>query len=164
MLWVLIRIRRFYWAPTTKVFMMNWPKLSFNYHQIPTFIYCLDPKFWDTRILCCNLPIVQPKRPNLRVLCQNDANGTANSEDPDQILPIGAVWSGSALFAQTYLSKNLGSLQYSSLSDAWNFRNFTTHLFIFIQGIDNKFHHSVDLCLECMFLRLVAELLHLSYI
>ena len=29
-----------------------------------------------------------------------DAAGTANSVDP------GAVWSGSALFAQTYLSEN----------------------------------------------------------
>ena len=36
-----------------------------------------------------------------------DADGTANSVDP---APLGAVWSGSALFAQTYLSENLGSL------------------------------------------------------
>ena len=27
---------------------------------------------------------------------------------------LGAVWSGSALFAQTYLSENLGSLRYHS--------------------------------------------------
>ena len=26
--------------------------------------------------------------------------------------PLGAVWSGSALFAQAYLSENLGSLRY----------------------------------------------------
>ena len=50
--------------------------------------------------------------PNLRVFRQKDANGIANSEDPDQTAPLGAVWSGSALFAQTYLSKNLGSLRY----------------------------------------------------
>ena len=31
------------------------------------------------------------QRPNLRVLCQNDANGIANSEDPDQTAPVGAV-------------------------------------------------------------------------
>ena len=36
-----------------------------------------------------------------------DAARIANSVDPD---PVGAVWSGSALFAQTYLSENLGSL------------------------------------------------------
>ena len=35
----------------------------------------------------------------------------ANSVDPDQTAPLGAVWSGSALFAQTYLSENLGSLK-----------------------------------------------------
>ena len=42
----------------------------------------------------------------------NDADGMANSVDPDQTAPLGAVWSGSALFAQTYLSENLGSLRY----------------------------------------------------
>ena len=41
-----------------------------------------------------------------------DAAGIANSVDPDQTAPLGAVWSGSALFAQTYLSENLGSLRY----------------------------------------------------
>ena len=42
-----------------------------------------------------------------------DADGMANSEDPDQTAPLGAVWSGSTLFAQAYMyqSKNLGSLQ-----------------------------------------------------
>ena len=40
----------------------------------------------------------------------NDADGMANSVDPDQT-PLGAVWSGSALFAQAYLSENLGSLR-----------------------------------------------------
>ena len=42
----------------------------------------------------------------------NDADGMANSVDPDQTAPLGAVWSGSALFAQAYLSENLGSLLY----------------------------------------------------
>ena len=40
-----------------------------------------------------------------------DAAGIANSVDPDQTAPLVAVWSGSALFAQTYLSENLGSLR-----------------------------------------------------
>ena len=43
----------------------------------------------------------------------NDADGMANSADPDQTAPLGAVLSGSALFAQTCLSENLGSLQYA---------------------------------------------------
>ena len=50
----------------------------------------------------------------------NDADGMANSVDLDQTAPLGAVWSGSALFAvwsgsalfaQAYLSENLGSLR-----------------------------------------------------
>ena len=41
-----------------------------------------------------------------------DAAGIANSVDPDQTAPLGVVWSGSALFAQTYLSENLGPLWY----------------------------------------------------
>ena len=40
-----------------------------------------------------------------------DAAGIANSVDPDQTAPLGAVWSGFALFAQTYLFENLGSIQ-----------------------------------------------------
>ena len=41
----------------------------------------------------------------------NIADSIANSVDPDQTAPLGAVWSGSTLFAQTYLSENLGSLR-----------------------------------------------------
>ena len=36
-----------------------------------------------------------------------DAEGIANSVNPDQTAPRGAVWSGSALFAQICLSENL---------------------------------------------------------
>ena len=36
-----------------------------------------------------------------------------NNADPDQTpAPLGAVWSGTALFAKTCLSEILGSLQY----------------------------------------------------
>ena len=38
-------------------------------------------------------------------MCLKDADGIANSVDSN---PLGAVWSGSALFVQTYLSENLG--------------------------------------------------------
>ena len=40
-----------------------------------------------------------------------DAEGIANSVDPDQTASLGAVRSGSALFAQTCLSENLGKLR-----------------------------------------------------
>ena len=49
------------------------------------------PKFSDARKICCNLPKIQTKSPNLRVFRQKDANGIANSEDPDQTAPLGAV-------------------------------------------------------------------------
>ena len=39
----------------------------------------------------------------------NDTDGMANSVDPDHTAPRGR--SGSALFAQAYLSENLGSLR-----------------------------------------------------
>ena len=45
-------------------------------------------------------------------MCPEDVDGMANSADPDQTAPLGAVWSGSTLFAQTYLSENLGTIQY----------------------------------------------------
>ena len=78
-----------------------------DYHKVT--------KFPDARKLCCNLPKIQTKSPNFRVFRQKDANGIANSEDPDQTAPapLGAVRSGSALFARIYLSKNLGSLRYT---------------------------------------------------
>ena len=46
-----------------------------------------------------------------RLLSSNDADELANSVDPDQTAPLGAVWSGSSLFAQAYLSENLESLR-----------------------------------------------------
>ena len=45
------------------------------------------PKFSDARKLCCNLPKIQTMRPNLSVFHLKDANGIANSEDPDQTAP-----------------------------------------------------------------------------
>ena len=49
------------------------------------------PKFSDATKLCCNLSKIQIKRLNLRGFPQKDANGIANSEDPDQTAPLGAV-------------------------------------------------------------------------
>ena len=44
-------------------------------------------------------------------MCLKDVDGIANSVDPDQTAPLGAVWTGSTLFARTYLSENLGTLR-----------------------------------------------------
>ena len=62
-----------------------------------------------------------------RVIGPKDADGMANSVDPDQtaplgahlMTPLGAVWSGSALFAQTCRYENLQSLRYKSLMVMW---------------------------------------------
>ena len=54
-------------------------------------MYRKVPKFSDARNLCCNLPKIQTKRLKLKVFCNKYANGIANSEDPDQTAPLGAV-------------------------------------------------------------------------
>ena len=74
-------------------------------------VYRNDPKFSDTQKICCNHSKIWIMWLCHRVMSLNDADGMANSEDPDQTAPLGAVWSGSALFAQSYLSENLGSLR-----------------------------------------------------
>ena len=45
-------------------------------------------KFLDARKLCCNQPKIDTTGASLRVLHQKDANGKANSEDPDQTAPL----------------------------------------------------------------------------
>ena len=55
-----------------------------------------------------------------RVVSPKDADWMANSVDPDQTAPRGAVWSGSTLFAYAYLSENLGSLRYSKNPKFWD--------------------------------------------
>ena len=49
------------------------------------------PKFSDTRNFCGKLPKIQTKMPNLRLFCRNRTKGIANSGDPDQTAPLGAV-------------------------------------------------------------------------
>ena len=51
-----------------------------------------------------------------RVMSPSDADGMAHSVDPDQTAALGAVWSGSALFAQAYPSENLGYLRWDIIS------------------------------------------------
>ena len=49
------------------------------------------PEFSDAKKLCCNLPKIRTKMPNQREFHQKGANGIANSEDPDETAPLGAV-------------------------------------------------------------------------
>ena len=87
--------------------------------------YPKTPKYSDTRKHCCNHPKILTKWLYHRVLHPKDADGMANSVDPDQTAPLGAVWSGSTLFAQACLSENLGSLRY--LLGPVLVRHFQTH-------------------------------------
>ena len=56
--------------------------------------------------------LIRTKRLNHSVMHPNGEDRMTNSVDPDQTALLGAVWSGSALFAQTCPSENLWSLQY----------------------------------------------------
>ena len=81
----------------------------------PGLVYRKFPKISDTQKICSNHSKIWTMWLYRRVMCPNDADGMANSVDPDQTA-LGAVWSGSALFAQAYLSENLGSLRYCMLT------------------------------------------------
>ena len=77
-------------ASTSKFYVIAGPdviNLDDILKQMET-VYRKVPKFWDARNLCCNLPKIQTKRPNIRVFYQKDVNGIANSEDPDQTAPL----------------------------------------------------------------------------
>ena len=88
------------------------PKLSSNTLHICFTAYHKFPKYSVTQKICCSRSKIWTKWLYHRVMSPNDADGMANSVDPDQTAPLGAVWSGSALFAQACLSENLGSLRY----------------------------------------------------
>ena len=91
--------------------------------------YRKSPKNSDTRKMCCSHPKIWTRWLCRKIMSPKDADGLANSEDPDQTAPLGAVWSGSTLFAQTYLPKNFGSLRYPKI---WS----------------RQFYHTVLMCLQ----------------
>ena len=74
--------------------------------------YRKNSKNWDTWNNYHNCPTIVTVGFYSAVLCSKDADRITNREDPDQTAPWGAVWSGSALFAQTYLSQYLKLLRY----------------------------------------------------
>ena len=68
-------------------------------------IYRKNSKIWDTSNNCNNCPKNRKVWRNIAVMHPKDADGMANSVDPDQTASSEAVWSWSALFAKTYLSQ-----------------------------------------------------------
>ena len=70
-------------------------------------VYRKNPKISDTRKFAVITLKVELDCLSLGVMHPKDAEGIANSVDTDQT----AVWSGSALLAQTCRSENLGTLR-----------------------------------------------------
>ena len=62
---------------------------------------------WTPKKMCCNYPKSWTRWLFLRVKHPKDAEGIANSVDPNQTAPLGAIWSGSALFAQACPSQKI---------------------------------------------------------
>ena len=98
------------------IFMVLWLKLGASNKgplvDIRGKKYCKFPKYSDTQKNCCSHSKILTMWLYHRVMSPKDADGMANSVDLVQTAPLGAVWSGSALFAQAYLPKNLGPLRY----------------------------------------------------
>ena len=73
------------------------------------YMYRKIPKYSDTQNICCN-------HSKIWTMWLYQSNGSKRCRrNGKQCRPLGAVWSGSALFAQVYLSETLGSLRYYSI-------------------------------------------------
>ena len=59
--------------------------------MVRSFPYRKNPKISDTRKFCCNLPKIGTRWLYRRVLHPKEADNIANSVDPDQTAPLGAV-------------------------------------------------------------------------
>ena len=92
-----------YWKQAGRVVLMlailPWSIYSEDIH------YRKNSKIWDTSNNCHNCPKNRKVWCNFALMHPKDADGMANSVDPDQTASSEAVWSWSALFAETYLSQ-----------------------------------------------------------
>ena len=77
--------------------------------------YRKNSKNWDTLNYYRNCPTNGILGFYSAILRSKDADRITNRKDTDQTAPWGAVWSGSALFAQTYLSQYFQLLRYSNI-------------------------------------------------
>ena len=78
-------------------------------------IYPKNSKIWDTSNNCHNCPKNRKVWCNIALMHPKDADGVANSVDPDQTASSEAVWSWSALFAETYLSQYIEFVRYPAI-------------------------------------------------
>ena len=82
-----------------KLFCLELTVLAFINNDIcdskaPKAHYRKFPNYSDTQ------KSLRLRGSTIRVTSSNDADRMANSIDPDQTAPLGAVWSGSTLFAR----------------------------------------------------------------
>ena len=75
--------------------------------------YRKNSKIWDTSNNCHNCPKNRKVWCNIALMHPKDADGMANNVDPDQTASSEAVWSWSALFAETYLSQCIEFVRYT---------------------------------------------------
>ena len=80
-------------------------------HTLP-YEYRKNSKIWDTSNNCHNCPKIGKVWGNIALMHPKEADAMANSVDPDQTASSEAVWSWSALFAETYLSQYIEFLRY----------------------------------------------------
>ena len=73
--------------------------------------YRKNSKIWDTSNNCHNCPKIGKVWWNIALMHPKEADAMANSVDPDQTASLEAVWSWSALFADTYLSQYIEFLR-----------------------------------------------------
>ena len=74
--------------------------------------YRKNSEIWDTSNNCHNCLKNRKVWCNIALMHPKDADGMANSIDPDQTASSEAVWSWSALFAETYLSQYIDFVRY----------------------------------------------------
>ena len=67
--------------------------------------YRKNSKIWDTSNNCHKCPKIGKVWCNIALMHPKESDAMANSVDPDQTASSEAVWSWSALFAETYLSQ-----------------------------------------------------------
>ena len=79
--------------------------------------YRKNSKIWDTSNNCHSCPKNRKVWCNFALMHPKDADGMANSVDPDQTASSEAVWSWSALFAETYLSQYIEFVRYSEFQE-----------------------------------------------
>ena len=77
-----------------------------------------NSKIWDTSNNCHNCPKIGKVWCNIALMHPKEADAMANSVDPDQTASSEAVWSWSALFAETFLSQYIEFLRYDNAQDS----------------------------------------------